>query len=298
MNPPLIIFSAQKTPDRLTALEQAVVERCHGHGFDCLLIPHLYHVSESSLVWEKLAACIGQAVLVCWLHRRPAEWILRRHQLPVEGLTILNLSDFADADAAATAAMASAGQALPPGSLTRFEAPTVRRWYPVVDGTRCVNCQHCLQFCLFGVYELDAEGMLSVGNPEQCKAGCPACARICPQSAIMFPLYEKDAAIAGAPGRFVTLDLAARRMFYGQARRPCPVCGQQGGQWSSSSATTKTGLCPECGGAPGTPGRRPGTSSAGREPAADHGYMVPERPPFDDLDDLVNQLDQQMQRRL
>ena len=200
MSQPLIIFSTQETPDRLTALEQAVVERCHGHGFDCLLIPHLYHVSESSRLWEKLAACIGQAVLVCRLHRRPAEWILRRHQLAVEGLTILNLGDFADADSAAAAAMASAGQAAPSGSVERFEEPTERRWYPVVDGSRCVNCRHCLQFCLFGVYELDAEGKLSVRNPEQCKPGCPACARICPQSAIMFPLHEKDPAIAGRRG--------------------------------------------------------------------------------------------------
>jgi transcription initiation factor IIE alpha subunit len=90
-------------------------------------------------------------------------------------------------------------------------------------------------------------------------------------------LHEKDPAIAGAPGRFVSLDAAARRMFYRQSGRPCPVCGQQGGRRSSSSATTQNGSCGECGG------------------ALDR---VPERPPFDDLDDLVNQLDQQMQRRL
>ena len=68
----------------------------------------------------------------------------------------------------------------------------------MLDGSRCVNCQHCLQFCLFGVYTLDAQGNVAVSRPDQCKPGCPACSRVCPQGAIMFPLYERDAAIAGA----------------------------------------------------------------------------------------------------
>jgi Pyruvate/2-oxoacid:ferredoxin oxidoreductase delta subunit len=259
MNRPLMILSGRETPDTLTALEQAVVERCRDRGWDCLLIPHLYHLPESSRLWEDLATRAGHRVLFCGFHPRPAEWIVRRHGIPNDGLSILNLGDFADADSAFAAAVASlqgavsrepaegstggaSGTPSPPGRIERLREAAGRRWYPVVDGSRCVHCQHCLQFCLFGVYELDAEEKVTVGNPDRCKTGCPACSRICPQSAIMFPLYEKDAAIAGAPGQFVT-----------------------------PAAQTK-GLVEV------------------RSPAA-----AP--PPFDDLDELVQQLDQRMQRR-
>ena len=41
-------------------------------------------------------------------------------------------------------------------------------------------------------------------QPDNCKPGCPACARVCPNSAIMFPHHAADAAIAGAPGAMVS----------------------------------------------------------------------------------------------
>ena len=31
-------------------------------------------------------------------------------------------------------------------------APPSRRWYPVIDYSRCTNCMECIDFCLFGVY--------------------------------------------------------------------------------------------------------------------------------------------------
>ncbi|HPP52010.1 MAG TPA: ferredoxin family protein [Thermoguttaceae bacterium] len=74
------------------------------------------------------------------------------------------------------------------------------RWYPVIDRSRCRNCQECLNFCLFGVYGLDAEGRVWVEMPDACRPGCPACARVCPSGAIMFPHYS-DSVIAGGPGK-------------------------------------------------------------------------------------------------
>lgn len=76
-------------------------------------------------------------------------------------------------------------------------APAGRRWYPVIDYSRCTNCLECLDFCLFGVYGVDALERILVENQDQCKKGCPACSRVCPQQAIIFPEY-KSAAIAGA----------------------------------------------------------------------------------------------------
>jgi len=60
-------------------------------------------------------------------------------------------------------------------------------WFPVIDKQRCINCGQCLDFCLFGVYEKDESGQVRVVNPSNCKNNCPACARICPEAAIIFP---------------------------------------------------------------------------------------------------------------
>ncbi|MGL4551956.1 MAG: ATP-binding protein [Gemmataceae bacterium] len=76
-------------------------------------------------------------------------------------------------------------------------APTGRRWYPVIDYSRCTNCMECLDFCLFGVYGVDTLDRLVVENQDSCKKGCPACSRVCPEHAIMFPDH-KTPAIAGA----------------------------------------------------------------------------------------------------
>jgi Pyruvate/2-oxoacid:ferredoxin oxidoreductase delta subunit len=77
-------------------------------------------------------------------------------------------------------------------------APTGRRWYPVIDYSRCTNCMECLDFCLFGVYGVDSMERLVVENQDSCKKGCPACSRVCPEHAIMFPEH-KTPSIAGAP---------------------------------------------------------------------------------------------------
>ncbi len=73
------------------------------------------------------------------------------------------------------------------------------RWYPVIDYSRCRNCLQCLNFCLFGVYRIDNLGRLRVSTPDACRDGCPACARLCPTKAIIFPMCP-DPAIAGADG--------------------------------------------------------------------------------------------------
>ncbi len=65
-------------------------------------------------------------------------------------------------------------------------------WFPVIDSERCTNCQQCLGFCLFGVYGLSPDGRVRVENPQGCKTNCPACARICPEVAIIFPKYGES----------------------------------------------------------------------------------------------------------
>ncbi len=64
-------------------------------------------------------------------------------------------------------------------------------WFPVIDYSRCTNCMQCLSFCLFDVYGVDANGQIEVRNEEKCKTNCPACSRVCPEVAILFPKYTK-----------------------------------------------------------------------------------------------------------
>jgi Pyruvate/2-oxoacid:ferredoxin oxidoreductase delta subunit len=90
-----------------------------------------------------------------------------------------------------------------------------RRWYPVIDYSRCTNCMECIDFCLFGVYGVDSLDRILVENQDNCKKGCPACSRVCPEHAIMFPDY-KTPAIAGAPvGDIGALKIDLSKLFGG-----------------------------------------------------------------------------------
>jgi NAD-dependent dihydropyrimidine dehydrogenase PreA subunit len=67
---------------------------------------------------------------------------------------------------------------------------TWKPWFPVIDPARCTNCMQCLSFCLFDVYGVSEDHRLQVENPANCKVNCPACSRVCPDVAIMFPKYH------------------------------------------------------------------------------------------------------------
>jgi NAD-dependent dihydropyrimidine dehydrogenase PreA subunit len=63
-------------------------------------------------------------------------------------------------------------------------------WFPVIDYSRCTNCMQCLSFCLFDVYGSTRDGKIQVRNQDNCKTDCPACSRVCPEVAILFPKYR------------------------------------------------------------------------------------------------------------
>lgn len=65
-----------------------------------------------------------------------------------------------------------------------------RRWYPVIDYSRCTNCMECIDFCLFGVYGVDGLDRILVDEQDNCKKGCPACSRVCPENAIILSLIH------------------------------------------------------------------------------------------------------------
>lgn len=80
------------------------------------------------------------------------------------------------------------------GPIETIEAidPSWPAWFPAIDYNRCRNCKQCLNFCLFGVYAQTEQKTVAVVRPQSCKNGCPACARVCPDAAIIFPKYEKS----------------------------------------------------------------------------------------------------------
>ncbi|MCL1921163.1 MAG: 4Fe-4S dicluster domain-containing protein [Kiritimatiellaeota bacterium] len=102
-----------------------------------------------------------------------------------------------------------------------FDRDALRRgygtpWFPVIDRTRCTGCGTCADYCLFSVYAVDEalppSGKIRVAMPQYCKIGCPACARLCPAGALIFPFCaeaELNGEIAAPPQRTQEDALAA-----------------------------------------------------------------------------------------
>ena len=76
------------------------------------------------------------------------------------------------------------------GAAGTASRPKWKPWFPVIDFSRCTNCMQCLTFCLFDVYGVSKEKKIEVRNPTNCKTDCPACSRVCPEVAILFPKYK------------------------------------------------------------------------------------------------------------
>ena len=78
------------------------------------------------------------------------------------------------------------------GAMSEAEsAGNTASWFPVIDYQFCTSCGACMDFCLFGVFDKTEDGKITVAVPENCKDFCPACARICPHNAVIFPKYNQ-----------------------------------------------------------------------------------------------------------
>ncbi len=149
-----------------------------------------------------------------------------------------------------------------------LQAPE-RRWYPVIDYSRCTNCLECIDFCLFGVYGIDGVERISVENQDNCRKGCPACSRVCPEQAIMFPDY-KTPAIAGAPvGAVGALKIDLTKLFGGDTKDALSQAVDERDRELVADGRDAVGM------AVGIPKRQVGK----------------EQGPKDDLDSLMDQLD-------
>jgi len=208
-------------------------------------LPHLYDLAPEGPAMQHLQAVSGDIIVVASLYPRAAYWVLDANQVKGRiGRTSFFSEEEQDAGAAEKATdrtiwcldirgqsdtgpllqeirqivaesqgiaaedVSGDGKAAA-GEITRVDETVEHRWYPVIDYGRCANCLECMNFCLFGVFGIDESGQLMIEQPDACRDGCPACSRVCPSQAIMFPPHHTPA-IAGdhtAPAETYTPDL-------------------------------------------------------------------------------------------
>jgi Pyruvate/2-oxoacid:ferredoxin oxidoreductase delta subunit len=102
------------------------------------------------------------------------------------GQVALRFADIAEMDVDGVLALAQGVR----DETQAAKAGAWKPWFPVIDYDRCTNCMQCLSFCLFDVYAVDANHKIKVQKESNCKTDCPACSRVCPEVAILFPKYR------------------------------------------------------------------------------------------------------------
>jgi NAD-dependent dihydropyrimidine dehydrogenase PreA subunit len=232
---PVILAKARDARSDHERLEKRLIEGLSGReGLEVCLVPHLYDLTADGPGMRLVKSMAGEMIVLAWLYPRAAFWVLdangvrgrlgrtsslseeepdqasaRANEPDVPGRTIwcfdLRTHDRAEPYLEEIGRIAEgvlgplgeevAAAAERPGHVGEA---TRSRWYPVIDYGRCTNCLECLNFCIFGVFGLDAREVIVAEEPDACRPGCPACARICPAGAIMFPEHT-DPGIAGDP---------------------------------------------------------------------------------------------------
>jgi len=149
-----------------------------------LSIPFLYDIPADNPVMERLRYLPEPASFLVPLSVRSVKSLL--HTLRIPFVQVF--------ETAAAVQIPDGG--FSGGQVERLDDTPKPRWYPIIDDSQCTACLECINYCLFGVYTIGNGDRPFVEQPDACRDGCPACARVCPSKAIMFPLYE-DRAIAG-----------------------------------------------------------------------------------------------------
>lgn len=154
---------------------------------------------------EELAGRGELTVLAC--HPRAVRWLLAAAGLEPTAAELVDLRSGLQ-DGALDGLGAARAEAVTPAEVTGGPGAG---WFPVLDLDRCTHCGQCASFCLFGVYGQDDRGRVVVTDPDGCKDNCPACARVCPETAIIFPKLGEaplnGAAVTGEAAGPVAVDL-------------------------------------------------------------------------------------------
>jgi Pyruvate/2-oxoacid:ferredoxin oxidoreductase delta subunit len=201
MSQPAVVFCqckyAQVLPE---AVKNAALKALRDSGQPFELVDDLCELSArrdpamariASAGPVKIAACFPRAV----------KWLFHAAGTPLSGESaeIVNLRSLSAEQAEAALRNSAVAPNVPAGKSIRedgskpalkSEVGAWKPWFPVIDYDRCTNCMQCLSFCLFGVYGVDDDKRIQVQNQDNCKTNCPACSRVCPEAAIMFPKYK------------------------------------------------------------------------------------------------------------
>jgi Pyruvate/2-oxoacid:ferredoxin oxidoreductase delta subunit len=201
MSQPAVVFCqckyAQVLPE---AVKQAALKALTDAGQEFQVVDDLCELSArrdpamaqiTSGGPVKIAACFPRAV----------KWLFHAAGTPLkeDATEIVNLRAVNALDSMPTLVNRTVTPNVPAGKSVREDGPKPalksetgawKPWFPVIDYDRCTNCMQCLSFCLFGVYGVDDEKRIQVQNQDNCKTNCPACSRVCPEAAIMFPKYK------------------------------------------------------------------------------------------------------------
>ena len=184
------------------AVREEVLNRLHASGVAFDAVPDLCALAaDRNDKLRQLAAERPLKIAACF--PRTIRWLFDAagSPLPTDGVEILNMRTMSTDDVIAGLLGCACKRPAPRAAASTDEPSAMRAavqagpedgwkpWFPVIDRDRCINCQQCLSFCLFGVYGLSDTGQVEVQKPQNCKTDCPACARICPEAAIIFPKY-------------------------------------------------------------------------------------------------------------
>jgi len=174
-------------------VKRAVLDGLHSAKVEVCKVPDLCGlVASRDPVLQELAASGDLTVIAC--HPRAVRWLLRAAGCAADdqGVHVLNMRRLAAEEILEQVVREGAVSTAGCGSRPAGERGDWAPWFPVIDYDRCGNCKQCLSFCLFGVYELSGDDKVTVANPRNCKNNCPACARICPDVAIIFPKLTEE----------------------------------------------------------------------------------------------------------
>jgi len=219
-------------PKRRRLEEDLIARLAERPGLAVTVVPHLYDLAPDGPGVNFLRSVPGDMIVLGWLYPRAAYWILSGNdikgrmgrtssakmdmsaagssdpvapgELPDRTIWCLDLrmhdrpEPFLAEVEPIVPAVADGADVASDTVVNRVQETATSRWYPVIDFERCTNCLECLNFCLFGVFSVDESELLLIEQPDACRNGCPACSRICPAAAIMFPQH-KDPSIAGDP---------------------------------------------------------------------------------------------------
>jgi NAD-dependent dihydropyrimidine dehydrogenase PreA subunit len=179
-----------------TETKQEVQSALHCSGMDIITVPDLCGLAaRRHLKLEHIAASESLTIVACY--PRAVKWLFYSAGVTLsETVKILNMreqtiEEIKNILGKEKNQVESINDTTFPDFSDNKESEWIP-WFPVIDYDRCKNCQQCASFCLFGTYETTSDGRVVVSNPHHCKTNCPACARICPEAAIMFPKLEES----------------------------------------------------------------------------------------------------------